>query len=212
MWRTGAVRSPGVHAVVGEARCVGCRRRAGVLCPACSADLRPADPREAPPGVDRILCALDYSGAARSLVLDLKLRGRKGAALPLATRMVDLLARSGVRARAITWVPGRPPETRRRGFDHAAVLAGAVGRRVGLPVRPLLERVGGVADQTTLSAAERWANLEGAFIARPCSEPALVVDDLVTTGATLSTCAQALVEAGLPRGRGPHRLQCPGHY
>lgn len=184
--------------MVGEARCVGCRRRAGVLCPACSADLRPADPREAPPSVDRILCALDYFGAARSLVLDLKLRGRKGAALPLATRMVDLLARSGARARAITWVPGRPPETRRRGFDHAAVLARAVGRRVGLPVRPLLERVGGVADQTTLSAAERWANLEGAFIARPCSEPALVVDDLVTTGATLSTCAQALIVAGCP--------------
>ena len=149
--------------------------------------------------MDRLLCALDYSGAARSLVLDLKLRGRPGAALPLAARIVDLLARSGTRARAITWVPGRPPETRRRGFDHAAVLARAVGQRVGLPVRPLLERVGGAVDQTALSAAERWTNLEGAFIARPCSEPALIVDDLVTTGATLSVCAQALVQGGCPQ-------------
>jgi predicted amidophosphoribosyltransferase len=148
--------------------------------------------------VDRLLCALDYSGAARSLVLDLKLRGRKGAALPLAARMVDLVARSGIRARVITWVPGRPQETRRRGFDHATVLARAVARRLGLPARPLLERVGGLADQTSLSAAERWANLEGAFIARPGSEPALVVDDLITTGATLDACAEALVRADCP--------------
>jgi predicted amidophosphoribosyltransferase len=182
--------------VVGEARCVGCRRRAGVLCVACAAELRPADPRVATPPLDRLLCALDYSGAARSLVLDLKLRGRRGSALPLAARMCDLVARSGTGARVITWVPGRPPEARRRGFDHAAVLARAVARRLGLPARPLLERVGGAADQTSLSAAERWANLEGAFVARPGSEPALVVDDLITTGATLSACGQALARAG----------------
>ena len=196
MWGIGVARGSGLHAVVGEARCVGCRRRAGVLCPACAAELRPADPRDAPPSVDRLLCALDYSGAARSLVLDLKLRGRREAALPLAARMVDLVARSGTRARVITWVPGRPPDTRRRGFDHAAVLARTVAGRLGLPVRPLLDRVGGAADQASLSAGERWANLEGAFIARPGREPALVVDDLITTGATLNACAEALVGAG----------------
>ena len=198
MWGTGAVRVQGVHAVVGEARCVGCRRQAGVLCAACAEELRSAVLREAPPAVDRLLCALDYSGAARSLILDLKLRGRKGAALPLATRMVDLVARSGTRAWVITWVPGRPPETRRRGFDHAAVLARTVARRLGLPARPLLERVGGDVDQASLSAPERWLNLQGAFIAGPGSERALVVDDLVTTGATLSACAEALVQGGCP--------------
>ena len=182
--------------MVGEPRCVGCRRRAGVLCAACAEKLRSAVPREAPPAVDRLLCALDYSGAARSLVLDLKLRGRKGAALPLAARMIDLVARAGTRARVITWVPGRPRETRRRGFDHAAVLARTVARRLGLPARPLLERVGGDADQASLSAAERWPNLDGAFIAGRCSGPVLVVDDLVTTGATLSACAEALVQSG----------------
>ena len=186
----------GVHAVVGEARCVGCRKRAGVLCRVCAGELRAADPRDTPPPVDRLLCALDYSGAARSLVLDLKLRGRRGAASPLAVRMVDLVARSGTRARVITWVPGRPPEARRRGFDHGAVLARAVASRLGLPARPLLERLGGAADQTSLSATERWANLEGAFSARSASEPVLVVDDLITTGATLDACAQALVGAG----------------
>ena len=87
---------------MGVARCVGCRRRAGVLCPDCAGELRAADPREAPPPVDRLLCALDYSGAARSLVLDLKLRGRRGAAEPLADRMVNTLARVGSRAGVVT--------------------------------------------------------------------------------------------------------------
>ena len=190
------MRSLGVHSVVGEARCVGCRRRAGVLCRACEAELRPADPREPPFPVNRLLCALEYSGVARSLVLDLKLRGRKGAALPLAAWMVDLVARSGTRAEVITWVPGRPPESRRRGFDHAAVLARTVARRLGLPARPLLERVGGAVDQASLTADQRWSNLEGAFVARSGSAPTLVIDDLVTTGATLSVCAEALVRAG----------------
>ena len=158
--------------------------------------MRPADPREAPPPVERLLCALDYSGAARSLVLDLKLRGRRGAAEPLADRMVDALARVGSGVRVVSWVPGRRPETRRRGFDHAAVLAHAVARRIGLSARPLLERVGGAIDQTSLSAVERWLNLEAAFTAGPCPEPVLVVDDLVTTGATLGSCARALAEAG----------------
>ncbi|MDQ3620033.1 MAG: hypothetical protein M3391_07890 [Actinomycetota bacterium] len=189
----------GVQAIVGVARCVGCGRREGVLCASCSAGMPPANPREAPPPVGRLLCALDYSGAARGLVLDLKLRARRGAAEPLADHMVDALARAGSPASVVTWVPGRRPETRRRGFDHAAVLAHAVARRIGLPTRPLLERVGGAIDQTSLSAAERWVNLEAAFTAGPCQERVLVVDDLVTTGATLRACGQALVEAGTER-------------
>lgn len=190
------MRVLGVQAVVGVARCVGCGRREGVLCGSCLVEMRSADPREAPRPLDRLLCALDYSGAARSLVLDLKLRGRRGAAPPLVDRMSDELARAGSRARVVTWVPGRRRETRRRGFDHAAVLAHGVARRIGLPARPLLERVGGVFDQTSLSAAGRWLNLEAAFTAGRCREPVLVVDDLVTTGATLRSCARALAEAG----------------
>ena len=74
-----------------------------------------------------------------------------------------------------------------------------MARRIGLPAHPLLGRIGGAIDQTSLSAAERWVNLEAAFTAGPCWEPVLVVDDLVTTGSTLRSCATALVEAGSPR-------------
>ena len=212
MWRTGAVRSPGVHAVVGEARCVGCRRRAGVLCPACSADLRPADPREAPPGVDRILCALDYSGAARSLVLDLKLRGRKGAALPLA----DADGRS----------PG--PVRRPGASDHLGPRASAGDQASGVRPRSGAGQSRWPARRPTRAATPRTGRRRRRpddFVGRrTVGEPRGGLHRSTLLGARPG-CRRSRdhgsnaqhVRSGtdrgrLPRGRGPHRLQCPGHY
>jgi predicted amidophosphoribosyltransferase len=96
----------------------------------------------------------------------------------------------------ITWVPGRRADIRVRGFDHAALLARAVGRRVGLPCASLLLRRSDPPDQTLLSADERRQNLRGVFSSKECSGNVIVVDDLVTTGATATACAQALRRAG----------------
>jgi predicted amidophosphoribosyltransferase len=109
------------------------------------------------------------------------------------------VASAGLTAEVVTWVPGRANENRRRGLDHAEVLAAEVGRALGLPVRPLLIRTGHRPDQSSLGAAERWANLRGAFVAEECPERVALVDDLVTTGATASACARALRAAGALR-------------
>ena len=140
-----------------------------------------------------------YEEAARSLVLDLKLRGDRSAALPLVDALVAGVAAAGLTAEVITWVPGRSPENRRRGLDHAGTLAAEMGRRLCLPVHALLRRTGERADQASLGAAERWANLQGAFVARDCPSRVALVDDLVTTGATAAACARALRAAGAIR-------------
>lgn len=151
------------------------------------------------PGVDHVVVGWPYESGARSLVLDLKLRGDRGAAAPLAAALVHEVAASGLTADAVTWVPGRPADNRRRGLDHAGVIAAEVGRGLGLPVQPLLSRTGERPDQASLGAAERWANLQGAFVATDCPERVALVDDLVTTGATASACARALRAAGASR-------------
>lgn len=179
-------------------RCGGCRRPGAPLCRSCRAGLGSAIVPEVP-GVDLLAAGWPYEGAARSLVLDLKLRGDRGAAAPLAAAIVREVAISGLTAEALTWVPGRPDENRRRGLDHAGALAVEVGRRLGLPVCPLLRRTGERPDQASLGAAERWANLRGAFVAEKCPERVALVDDLVTTGATASACAKALRAAGAVR-------------
>ncbi|MGH2790826.1 MAG: ComF family protein [Actinomycetota bacterium] len=176
-------------------RCAGCGVASQRLCPGCARALgSPSVPRV--PGAERVLVAFAYEGAARSLVLDLKLRGDRGAVQPLVTGLVRAVATTGLSADVLTWVPGRPRENRRRGLDHAGILATQLGRALGLPAVPLLRRSAERPDQTSLGAAERWANLQGAFTARSCRGAVGLVDDLVTTGATAATCAGALRGAG----------------
>src|SRR5665809_13354 len=150
-------------------RCAGCKRPGPSLCRACSEGLGSAHVPVVP-GVDHLVVGFPYESGARSLVLDLKLKGDRAAAAPLAAALVRKVAGAGLTAEAVTWVPGRPDENRRRGLDHAGVLAVEVGRGLGLPVRPLLSRTGERPDQASLGAAERWTNLQGAFVATDSPE------------------------------------------
>lgn len=178
---------------LGSAACAGCGARGSPLCTACRARLaRPLQDARIP-GVERVLAPWDYAGAARSLILAFKLRGRRSAAGPLADAMFEEALACGLESSVVTWVPGRRSDTRVRGYDHAEVLAAEVGARLGLPVHGLLRRAGPRrADQTALGKEDRWANLEGAFLARDCHAGVVLVDDLVTTGATAGACSEAL--------------------
>lgn len=148
------------------------------------------------PWVHAAVAAWEYDDAARALVLALKLEGRRDAAAPLVHAMAATVARSGLVGELVTWVPGRPSDIRARGFDHAELLARLVAPTIGLRAGPLLFRRRSPPDQTELSAAQRRRNLVGAFEARPCSGRVIVVDDLITTGATARACAAALRAAG----------------
>lgn len=104
--------------------------------------------------------------------------------------------RAGLVGEVITWVPGRRRDIRRRGYDHAALLAAGLAAELGLPRSPLLRRVRTTDDQSELSRAGRRANVTGAFSARRCPPRVVLVDDVVTTGATVDSCEAALRSAG----------------
>lgn len=178
-------------------RCRACGKEGSLLCPVCGRDV-PSAPAGECAGVDRVIARWAYEGIPRELILDLKIRGARLCAGALADGMTEVVRSVGVIGSVISWVPGRRTDTRVRGFDHAGLLAGAVARRIGLPCAPLLLRRTNPPDQTLLSAEARRLNLQGVFAARPCTERVIVVDDLVTTGATASACAHALREAGAP--------------
>jgi competence protein ComFC len=180
---------------LGASACAGCGAPRTLLCDDCRQTLQhlPIDPT---PGMDRALAAFRYAGGARSLLLDLKLKGRRCAAEPLVAGMCDAVYRHGLIGEALTFVPGRRADVARRGYDHAEVLARAMGRRLGLPVLDSLRRRTEPPDQASLSAAQRWPNQKGAFAARAVPERVVLVDDLLTTGATGGACALALRTAG----------------
>jgi ComF family protein len=130
-----------------------------------------------------------------------------GARRALAAPLGDLLAEVAA-ARPLAPVPDlllpvplHPRRERERGFNQASLLARRVGRSLGRPVREdVLARVVATRSQTELDAAARRANVRNAFEVR---QPApivgrhvILVDDVLTTGATLSECARRLREAG----------------
>ncbi|MPZ68152.1 MAG: hypothetical protein GEU71_01305 [Actinobacteria bacterium] len=196
-----------LRAVTGAPACARCSRLGKHLCDSCARSLSPAaTPTIA--GAAQVLAAWEYEGAARSLVLDLKLRGLRSTAGPLVAATVATVRAAGLSGSVVAWVPGRRRDIRRRGFDHAAELATGLARALGLPLVGALTRRADPPDQTTLGAGERRANVAGAFAATGCTERVVLVDDLITTGATATECVRVLrdyapsVEVVAPCARG----------
>lgn len=162
-------------------------------------DLLPAPSMSPPPGVDVCRALLVYDGAGRELVARLKYRNERASLGWLADGMAGLL--HPPEGAVVTWVPTVGRRRRRRGFDQAELLARAVARRWQLPAVPLLRRRSG-PPQTGRSRAERLggvgieARRELPGRARDGPVPVVLVDDVVTTGATLRCGAQALRAAG----------------
>ena len=183
--------------------CAGCEQPARLLCPGCRqalADLRPGrtEPDPFPPGLPRTCAAGPYDGALRGLLLGHKERGRLALARPLGELLGAAVGALRAGEVVLVPVPSARAAVRARGHDHALRLARAAAATRGLRAAPLLVPARAVADQSGLSTQGRAANLAGALRARSdlAGLPVVVVDDVVTTGATLVEAARALREGG----------------
>ena len=198
--------------------CAGCGLPGAVLCVSCATRLtapRLATPRRFPWGFPPTVAAGAYAGPVRPAVLAFKERGRTelagplGAALALAVAVVT----SAVPGRApvvLVPVPSSRAALRARGRDHVRELTGRAVRELraaGMPATQgrLLRRVGRVRDSAGLSAVQRRGNLAGTFAlagTRPAGCLLVLVDDVVSSGATLTEAA-AVLGAGVCPGDTP---------
>lgn len=184
-------------------RCAGCGRVDSAWCPACQRDLDaipyPPRPLTHPP-LAAVAATAPHRGVIREAVQALKYDNARQVAVPLGARMAQHLAAQGWTIDMIIPVPLHTTRLAERGYNQSQLLGEQVARDMALPCVPsALHRDRSTHSQVTISAAERLVNVKSAFSAAPDlvnHRAVLIIDDVFTTGATLSACAEALLAAG----------------
>jgi ComF family protein len=192
--------------------CAGCGQEGPALCAECAPafDIRlaaePGVPIGLPADIPAPLLQLEwcapFTGTTRRALHALKYAGERRIAPYVGASVARRWARAGAGGDVLVPVPASPDRVRDRGYDQAALIATEAGRRLGLPVLYALERTRATTAQFDLDRGERASNLDRAFRVPALAHADVVgrwivlVDDVVTTGATLASCAAALLDAG----------------
>jgi ComF family protein len=205
------------------ARCAGCGRRGAQICPPCEEQIPwlgvsvcpicASHERRArictscgqePTGLDGTRAACRFEGIARKAIHDLKFRRVRGRAQLLAGLLEQALEQRPLAFDVLVPIPLGVARRRERGFNQSELIARQIGARFGVQVETsCLARTRDTRPQVGQSRDERRSNLVGVF---ECREPAVVagrrvalVDDVMTTGATLAAGAEALKVSGASR-------------
>jgi ComF family protein len=205
------------------ARCPGCGVEGPPLCAACSTALDarldlPAGiaiglPSDVPAPLLQLEWCAPFSGVVRTALHELKYSGEQRLAGPLGAAIARRWRRVGAGGDVVVPVPVHAERRRRRGYDQAELIARVAAAELNLPCASILERSRATIAQFDLDRAARAVNVTGAFRLRlgtaegptrhqaPPAGPLagrwiILVDDVVTTGASLAACATPLIDAG----------------
>lgn len=194
--------------------CAGCGLPGDLLCATCRAALRPGEGvpcatcahpwpvavrscPECPPRVAVVRSLCRYDSTARAVISALKDDGRPALA-PILGEMMARVISAPPPGTLLIPVPLTPRRQRQRGFNQAALLAHELAGRWGRHARPLIRRVRETGVQRGASRTTRIRQVRRAFEMASSTRPttAVLVDDVLTTGATLTACARVLHHAG----------------
>ena len=181
-------------------RCYGCNSIGLTICASCRREWQPHYYLTHIQTL-KVHSAILYSPTASKIILAAKESGLKGADQLIIDAIVNVLNRANFDLFNVRLVPipSSKSNSRRRGRNFIADLCNEVSRRTDIPVLPILDFARRVKDQSGLSAHERAVNMKGAFTIAAGVYPRgdlILVDDVVTTGATVAEAARALNSHG----------------
>ncbi len=141
-----------------------------------------------------------YEGPIREAIHSLKYKNNIPLGYYFSQKLVPLILEAGWNFDVVVPVPLNPSRLRSRGFNQSTLIARPLAHQFNLPFdNKSLSRIRDTSPQVDLSANERFLNVEGAFLGNPANikgKGVLIIDDVITTGATMINCTKALLESG----------------
>lgn len=186
------------------ARCIFCREYLpydtnAPFCDSCRLYIASLPMHEIPIPAGTCRYALDYIADVRRAIIAYKFHDKPQYARALGEILLPIVSSSG-NVDCITWAPVSALRLAKRGYDQSRLLAEAVGQSLGIPVRSLLRKHRHTRKQSKTPREKRGENVRGAYsLAGHTSLQGLrivLIDDIVTTGSTISECCRVLYEAG----------------
>lgn len=178
-----------------EEKCIICKSDGFIgLCPCCKKSINRAIFE------NNNLSYGFYGGILKKLILEFKYESNYTAGYLLSNFLLEIIEENNIKADVICYVPMTKKAEKKRGFNQCKVIAKNISNATGIPVRKCIKKIRNTKEQKTLNKEERIENLSGAFkvnnVDNIRNRNVILIDDVITTGATISECQNILKKSG----------------
>ena len=150
-------------------------------------------------GLDDLMVSSTYAGIMRRLIIDFKFKGKLSYGEIISEIMIEKLLERNLSEVVLTFVPMHPRRERERGYNQSKILAENIGKKLDLKCQEVFEKVKDTKFQVGLKKDQRQENLKNAFAVKKAPEEIIIVDDVITTGTTISELVKVAKSAGIKK-------------
>ena len=149
--------------------------------------------------LDDLIVSSTYSGIMRRLIIDFKFKGKLSYGEIISEIMTEKILEKNLKDQVITYVPMHKKKEGERGYNQSKILAEKIARNLDLTCQDVFEKVIDTKFQVGLKKFDREENLRDAFEVKNYAEEIIIVDDVITTGATISELTKIAKKAGIKK-------------
>lgn len=150
-------------------------------------------------GLDDLIVSSTYAGIMRRLIIDFKFKGKLSYGEIISEIMIEKLLERNLSEVVLTFVPMHPRRERERGYNQSKILSETIAKKLDLKCQEVFEKVKDTKFQVGLKKDQRQENLKNAFVVKKAPEEIMIVDDVITTGTTISELVKVAKASGIKK-------------